>query len=70
MLKGIVENVSIITDKEGFYSINVSLPKELTTSYNKKIKFKQEMRGTAEIITEDLRLIQRFFHQFNKLMDR
>ncbi len=28
------------------------------------------MRGTADIITEDLRLIQRFFYQFNKITKR
>ena len=34
------------------------------TSYKKEIPFKHEMNGTAEIITEDLRLIERFFQQF------
>jgi len=42
----------------------------LVTSYNKEIPFKQEMRGTAEIITEDLRLIERFFYQFKELVSR
>ena len=50
--------------------IDVSLPKKLITSYNKKIDFKQEMRGTAEIITEDLRLIERFFYQLTKSITR
>jgi multidrug efflux pump subunit AcrA (membrane-fusion protein) len=70
VLKGKVNHISEISDKDGFYTIDVSLPSELITSYNKKIEFKQEMRGTAEIITEDLRLIQRFFYQFNKIINR
>ncbi|CAL2105710.1 HlyD family efflux transporter periplasmic adaptor subunit [Tenacibaculum sp. 190524A02b] len=69
-LKGIVNNISEISDKDGFYTIDVSLPKELITTYGKEIDFKQEMRGMAEIITEDLRLIQRLFHQFNKVIKR
>ena len=70
MLKGTVQNISLIPDKDGFYLVDVSLPKTLITSYNKKIDFKQEMRGTAEIITEDLRLINRFFYQFKKVLRR
>ena len=38
---------------------DVSLPKKLVTSHNKEIKFKQEMQGVAEIITEDLRSEER-----------
>jgi multidrug resistance efflux pump len=70
VLKGRVKVISEISNKNGFYTIDVALPKELITSYNKEIAFKQEMRGTAEIITEDLRLMQRFFYQFHKVLDR
>ena len=71
VLKGKVNQISEVSDMDGLYTINVSLPKkELVTSYNKEIDFKQEMRGTAEIVTEDLRLIQRFFYQLNKVMKR
>lgn len=37
--------------------------------YN-QIDFKQEMRGIAEIITEDLRLIERFFYQLKGIFSR
>lgn len=70
VLKGVVKSISEISDKEGFYTIDVSLSKKLITSYNKEIVFKQEMRAIAEIITEDLRLIERFFYQFNKILKR
>ncbi|MDC9722601.1 MAG: HlyD family efflux transporter periplasmic adaptor subunit [Urechidicola sp.] len=69
-LKGTVKNISLIPNKDGLYLIDVSLPKELITSYNKEIEFKQEMQGTAQIITEDLRLIERFFYQFKKVLKR
>jgi multidrug efflux pump subunit AcrA (membrane-fusion protein) len=70
MLQGTVKNMSLLPNKDGLYLIDVTLPKKLITSYNKTIAFKQEMRGTAEIITEDLRLIERFFYQFRKVLDR
>lgn len=70
ILKGKVKSVSMIPDKDGVYLIDVELPKELITTYNKKIVFKQEMRGSAQIITEDLRLIERFFYQFKEVLKR
>lgn len=70
VLKGSVNNISEISNKDGFYMVDVALPEKLITSYNKGIAFKQEMRGTAEIITEDLRLIERFFYQFHKITKR
>ena len=69
-LQGTVNSISLIPNQEGQYLINVSLPSTLVTSYNKTIAFKQEMRGSAEIITQDLRLIERFFYQIKKAVNR
>lgn len=62
MLEGRVEAISL-TPRNNFYLVEVSLPKGLKTTYNKKLEFKNEMSGTADIITEDLRLIERLFYQ-------
>lgn len=70
MLQGKVESISLTLDGDGFYLIDVSLPEKLITSYNKEIEFKQEMQGTAEIITEDLRLIERVLYQFKEILKR
>jgi len=70
MLNGNVENISLFPDKEGNYLVDVSLDEELITSYNTKIEFQQEMSGKAEIITEDLRLIERFFYQLKNVFKR
>jgi hypothetical protein len=67
---GAIDNISLIPDQEGFYRVDVNLPETLITSYNEEIEFKQEMTGTAEIITEDLRLLERFFYQFKELVNR
>ena len=52
------------------YLLDVTLPKKLITTYNKEIEFKQEMQGSAEIITEDLHLIERLFYQFKDILRR
>lgn len=70
VLRGTVERISLIPNNEGFYFIDVALPEKLITSYNKEIDFKQEMIGSAEIVTEDLRLIERFFYQFKNIIER
>lgn len=70
MLKGSLSHIALIPDIEGYYTIDVALPTNLITTYNKIIPFKQEMPATAEIITEDLRLIERFFYQFREVFKR
>lgn len=69
-LTGKIQNISLISDEKGFYLIDVSLPNKLITTYHKKLLFKQEMQGSAEIITEDLRLIERFFYQIRTVFNR
>ncbi|EKF54161.1 putative HlyD-family transporter [Galbibacter marinus] len=68
VLKGTVMNISQIPDDKGNYIVDVSIPHELVTSYGKRITFKQEMLAQAEIITEDLRLLERLFYQFRVII--
>lgn len=68
IVEGRVRNMSSVPDKDGNYYVDVNLPKGLTTSFNKKLTFNKELKGNAEIVTKDLRLIERFFYQFRKLL--
>ena len=70
MLKGAVKNISLTPDREGNLLIDISLPRGLETSYKKQIIFQQEMSGTADIVTEDLRLIERLLYQFREIFRR
>lgn len=70
MLQGKIQSISLTPDPEGNYLIDVRLPRRLITTYHKEINMQQEMTGTAEIITEDMRLIERFFYGFKKLLRR
>ncbi|WP_375180780.1 HlyD family secretion protein [Chryseobacterium sp.] len=68
IVEGKVQNISLSPDKEGNYYVDVLLPKGLKTSYNKNLVFDKELKGNAEIVTQDLRLIERFFYQMRKLL--
>ncbi|WP_294304321.1 HlyD family efflux transporter periplasmic adaptor subunit [uncultured Chryseobacterium sp.] len=68
IVEGKVQNISLSPDKDGNYYVDVALPKGLKTSYNKTLTFDKELKGNAEIVTEDLRLIERFFYQMRKLL--
>jgi len=70
VIKGKVKSISLVPDKEGNLLIDVSLPNGIETSYKKKIIFQQEMSGNADIITEDLRLIERLLYQFRDVFNR
>lgn len=70
MLNGKIKNISLTPDKEGNLWIDVSMPKKLETSYHKTIPFQQEMSGSAEIVTEDLRLTERLLYQFRDVFRR
>jgi len=42
--------------------LEVDFPEKLLTNYGKELVFSQEMTGSAEIITEDLRLLDKFLN--------
>ena len=73
-LIGEVTNISLIpttiSETQNAYFITISLPQDLITTYKKEITFTPEMTGTAEIITEDLRLLDRIFNKFRKVLDK
>lgn len=68
MVEGRVKNIANAPDKDGNYYVNVILPKGLQTSFHKTLPFDKELKGNAEIVTQDLRLIERFFYQMRKLL--
>ena len=68
IVEGKVQNISLTPDENGNYYVGVILSKGLKTSYNKNLPFDKELKGNAEIVTQDLRLIERFFYQIRKLL--
>ena len=69
MVSGKVKSISLISD-ESNYVVEVEFPAGLKTNYNKILPFSQEMKGSAEIITEDIRLLERFFNPIRALIKK
>ena len=70
VLKGKLSAISLIPTREGALLLDAKLTNGLQTSYKKQINFQQEMTGTADIITEDLRLLERLLYQFRDVFRR
>lgn len=70
VLEGKVTTISQVPDADGFYYVQISLSNTLITSYNKEIQLQQETSVIAETVTEDLRLMERFFYQFKEVFSR
>jgi HlyD family secretion protein len=50
--------------------LEVEFPASLVTNYGKKLTFCQEMTGSAEIITEDLRLLDKFLNPIKAVIKK
>lgn len=62
---GKVTTISLLP-RDSSYVIGIDLPEGLQTNYGKGLAFRQEMQGSAEVITDDLRVAERFFYQLRK----
>ncbi len=69
MLTGHVSSISLVPAQEQFV-VDVIFPDGMRTNYGLKLPFSQEMRGLAEIITEDMRLIQRILNPVRSAIQR
>ena len=72
IVKGIIKNISLIpatNEKEGKkYTVDIQLSEGLKTTYNKVLPFLPEMEGQADIITEDITLLERFLMPLKKVI--
>lgn len=68
LVVGEVQSVASINTNDA-YKVNVSLPNGLLTTAEKELTFKHGMEGNAEIITKDIRLLHRIFHEFRVLLE-
>ena len=67
IVNGVVHSVSLVPT-ENNYLIEIALPDGLTTNYRKTLPVTYEMKASAEIVTEDLRLIERFFLPLKRVL--
>jgi HlyD family secretion protein len=69
MVRGKIKTKSLVPSGDA-YVIEIELPDGLKTLYNRQLEFTQNMQGTAEIITEDMRLLQKIVDPFRYLLSK
>jgi multidrug resistance efflux pump len=69
MVRGVINSKSLVPASDA-YIIEIDLPDGLTTLYGLNLEFTQNMQGTAEIITEDIRLLQKIVNPFRYMISR
>lgn len=70
IVKGIVQNISLVpsvNNKENSYVVEIRLNNGLKTTYNKELPYLPEMQAQADIVTDDLSLLERFFMPLRKI---
>lgn len=69
MVRGVIKSKSLVPEGDS-YIIEIGLPNHLTTLYGKDLEFIQNMHGSAEIMTDNTRLIQKIFNPLRHLVSR
>ncbi|SMC90918.1 HlyD family efflux transporter periplasmic adaptor subunit [Moheibacter sediminis] len=67
LIEGRVKTIDSKPDSNGKYAVEISLVNDLKTSANYDLQYNSEMIGTAEIITEDIKLIDRILNNFKPI---
>jgi len=67
MVTGYVNKISIVP-ADNTYAVDVIFPDGLKTNYQVDLPFTQRMRGKAEIITQDIRLLERIIRPLRSLI--
>ena len=67
IVNGMLSSVSLVP-LENDYMVEISFPDGMISNYGKKLPVSHEMKATAEIVTEDLRLIERLFFPLKKML--
>ena len=70
MLKGVVKNVSLVPANAGesnYYVVEIELANGLKTNYGKDLPQLSNIQGTADIIIEDVSLLEKFIMPMKKI---
>lgn len=70
IVRGVVQNISLVSSKGkdgNNYIVEIKLPQGLRTTYNKDLPYVPDMRAQADIITEDLSVLERIFMPIRKI---
>ncbi|MEA3494710.1 MAG: HlyD family efflux transporter periplasmic adaptor subunit [Bacteroidota bacterium] len=69
MIDGIVKTISLVPE-DNHLIVDVYFPNGMISNYGKELVFSQEMQGTAEIITEERRLIEKLINPIKYIVTK
>ena len=70
VLQGVVRTISSVPEQSAgalTYTVTVSFPEGMMTTYHRQLPFVQNMDGEAKIVTLDIRLIEQFIRPIRSL---
>lgn len=70
VLQGVVRTISSVPEQSAgalTYTVTVSFPEGMVTTYHRELPFVQNMDGEAKIVTLDIRLIEQFIRPIRSL---
>ena len=67
VVNGVVSNISLVPTDE-YYTADIDFPEGLRTNYGIDLPVSPETQASAEIVTEELRLIERFFLPIKRIV--
>ena len=71
VLQGVVRTISSVPEQFSnslTYTVTVSFPDGMKTTYHRELPFVQNMDGEARIVTLDIRLIEQFIRPIRSLL--
>jgi HlyD family secretion protein len=71
ILRGIVSSISLVpvqTGETAYYAVEISLPDKFVTTYKKELPYLPNMQGQADIVTDDISLLERFILPVKKVL--
>jgi HlyD family secretion protein len=66
-----VQNISLVPiqqDEAAYYILEIALPEKLQTTYKKELPYLPNMQGQADIITDDISLLERLVLPLKKIL--
>ena len=71
IIRGKVKNISMVPVKDAqgldFYTVEIEFPEGMTTTYKRVLPYLPEMQAQADIVTDDISLLERFFMPLRKI---
>ena len=68
-VQGAITSIALVPEEE-FYLVTVEIPQNLMTNYGNELPFSQQMNGIAEIITENISILERLFNPLRAIFKK